>query len=179
VQPRQAATCATTNEEVVERPRILSRFGDSRGVNGGVRSEPHLGVDLKAQLDEEVIAPADGVIRAVYSSPSLGFVIDIEHPQLGLKTSYVHLAKSFVTKGQQVGRGQVIGTVGLFLMSAGVVHLHWVACKERCAQRYGDNFDPQPDRVECFESGQPMEGLTLPLHCRKRSIVTNRCPTRR
>jgi len=67
----------------------------------------HRGVDLAAP-DGVVYAPADGVVHfagTVVDRP----VLSIEHPG-GVLTSYEPVA-SLLVEGEQVERGQVIGTV--------------------------------------------------------------------
>lgn len=67
----------------------------------------HRGIDLVAEVGQEVLAPADGVVHFV------GTVVDRELISLdhGQFLSTFEPVTSTLTEGQLVTRGQVIGTV--------------------------------------------------------------------
>lgn len=69
----------------------------------------HRGVDLRTGPGDGVVAPADGIVffvGVVVDRP----VISIQHPG-GLMSSFEPVVSQLVT-GQQVTRGQLIGTTG-------------------------------------------------------------------
>ncbi|MCD8382976.1 MAG: M23 family metallopeptidase [Clostridiales bacterium] len=72
----------------------------------------HNGVDLAAEVGEEVYAALDGDVLSIESDPLLGTVITINHGD-GLMTLYGNLSDEVaVQQGDKVSAGQVIGTVG-------------------------------------------------------------------
>lgn len=82
-------------------------FAASRG-NG---SRMHEGIDLLAAINTPVSSARSGIIIAAASSRGMGNYVIIRHPG-SLTTIYGHLLKIYVTKGQFVRQGQVIGAVG-------------------------------------------------------------------
>ncbi len=102
---------------VPSSPRISSRFGRRWG-------KPHEGLDIAAQTGAHILASKSGVI--VYSGNELGGygnIIVIAHKG-GFFSVYAHNKDNYVTKGQVVKRGQVIGRVGSTGKSTGP-HLHF------------------------------------------------------
>ncbi|MBK5263488.1 MAG: M23 family metallopeptidase, partial [Peptostreptococcaceae bacterium] len=95
---------------------VSSAYG-SRG--GG----SHVGVDLRAPRGSAIMA-ADGgtVVKACYSG-SYGNLIIINHGN-GIQTYYGHCDSMNVSVGDQVTKGQVIGTVGATGNATGN-HLHF------------------------------------------------------
>lgn len=72
----------------------------------------HNGVDLAAEVGEEVYAALDGEVLSIESDPLLGTVITLNHGD-GLMTLYGNLSEEVaVRQGDKVSAGQVIGTVG-------------------------------------------------------------------
>lgn len=69
----------------------------------------HSGIDLKAQIGENVIAVQDGTVKDVISDDLWGGIIVIEHGN-GLTARYCGV-KANVVKDLPVEQGQVIGTV--------------------------------------------------------------------
>ncbi len=84
----------------------------------------HDGLDIGAQPNAPVYAPANGVVSAVGSDPKMGNVVAIEHGY-GLESQYGHLTKALVKQGQKVKRGDLIGLVGNTGLSTGP-HLHYM-----------------------------------------------------
>lgn len=85
--------------------------------------QPHLAVDLAADIGTPVYATADGVVSSVGRDHGLGRVIEINH-QYGYVTIYGHLSQIKVKNGQQVKRGEIIGAVGNTGLTTGP-HLHY------------------------------------------------------
>lgn len=86
--------------------------------------QPHQGVDYTVPEGSRVFATADGVVREVaLRNSTQGQTVVIDHGN-GYETSYSHLSKSTVRKGQTVRRGDIIalsGDTGLSLAP----HLHY------------------------------------------------------
>ena len=86
--------------------------------------QAHQGVDYTIPEGSRVFATADGRVSDVMRRNSTqGLTVVIDHGN-GYTTSYSHLSKSNVTKGQQVRRGDIIalsGDTGLSLSP----HLHY------------------------------------------------------
>src|SRR5262249_56950571 len=69
------------------------------------------GVDIKALKGTPVHAAASGTVAFSGRQSSYGRVIKIDHPN-GLRTIYAHNSSNFVSAGQHVKAGAVIGAVG-------------------------------------------------------------------
>lgn len=83
----------------------------------------HHGIDLAGTWQENIKVSADGVVTFAGYHGSFGKVIRIRH-NYGIKTTYGHLAKIIVKKGQIVSEGQVIGKMGRTGRVDGA-HLHY------------------------------------------------------
>ena len=86
--------------------------------------QSHQGVDYTIPEGSRVFATADGVVRDVaLRNSTQGQTVVIDHGN-GYETSYGHLSKIHVRKGQSVRRGDIIalsGDTGLSLAP----HLHY------------------------------------------------------
>ncbi len=72
----------------------------------------HNGIDIKADKTTVIGAAADGKIKSIKNDPRYGLTVIIEHDD-GFKTIYSNLLTSeFVVEGENVSKGQTIGTVG-------------------------------------------------------------------
>lgn len=98
---------------------LSSKFGP-RKKKDGVSWGFHHGIDLAALKGTEVRAAAKGiVIETSYSPKGYGKSIVLAHDKKRqIKTRYAHLDAMYVTKGQYVHEGQLIGRVG----DTGFVH---------------------------------------------------------
>lgn len=142
------ATLTKLNESYLELQRLLDTVGDGRNripaiqpvinqqltlltASYGMRIHPfyktlqsHQGVDYTIPEGSRVFATADGTVREVAQRNSTsGQTVVIDHGN-GYETSYNHLSKINVRKGQQVRRGDIIalsGDTGLSLAP----HLHY------------------------------------------------------
>ncbi|RMF14070.1 MAG: M23 family peptidase [Candidatus Dadabacteria bacterium] len=76
----------------------------------GVR-RPHRGIDYAAPTGTPVYAVADGIVLDARWMGGAGRAVRIRHPN-GWITSYSHLSKILVRKGQHVRQGQMVGRVG-------------------------------------------------------------------
>lgn len=91
----------------------------------------HLGIDIKAEKTTIVKSAEAGTIKSIKNDPRYGLTIVIEHEN-GFQTVYSNLLTSeFVVEGEQVEKGQSIGTVGntaIFEIADGA-HLHFEILK--------------------------------------------------
>lgn len=87
----------------------------------------HNGIDLKADRTTVVKSAEEGKILAIKNDPRYGLTVIIEH-QDGFKTIYSNLLTSeFVKEGEEIEKGQSIGTVGnsASFEIADEAHLHF------------------------------------------------------
>ncbi len=116
---------------------ITGVFGSQR-IYAGQPGAPHSGVDVAAGLGAPVTAPADGIVILAANSPFTleGNLLMIDHG-MGLNSSFLHLSKIHVQRGDIVKQGQLIGAIGATGRATGP-HLHWSL---RWAE---ERLDPQP-----------------------------------
>jgi len=98
------------------------RFGSRRFFNGEPRS-PHSGADYRAPRGTAVHAVATGVVALAEEHFFAGNGVFIDHGD-SMVSMYFHLAELRVVEGQNVERGQVVGTVGATGRATGP-HLHF------------------------------------------------------
>ncbi len=89
----------------------------------------HLGVDLSANLGDEVLAVADGVVTNVWDDPFMGTCVSIEHSGNAVSI-YKNLdpeVNDGIIIGASVKSGDIIGAVGESAMNeiAEEPHLHY------------------------------------------------------
>ena len=92
----------------------------------------HKGIDIKAPRTTVVKAAEEGTISAIKNDPRYGLTVIIEHRD-GYKTMYSNLLTTeFVAEGEEVTKGQTIGTVGnsAAFEIADEPHLHFEMLKD-------------------------------------------------
>ncbi|MBL8155230.1 MAG: LysM peptidoglycan-binding domain-containing protein [Anaerolineae bacterium] len=102
---------------------ITSPFGRKRSYNGGPRTFFHSGTDFAGAPGTPVMASAPGVIVFADTLNVRGKATIIDHGW-GVYTGYWHQTEQFVSAGDVVTVGQVIGTIGATGRVTGP-HLHW------------------------------------------------------
>lgn len=103
--------------------RISGVYGSQRVLNGEPR-RPHYGIDIAAPAGTPVVAPAGGIVRlAAKDLYYTGGTIILDHGH-GFSSAFLHMKDVTVTVGQEVKRGEPIGTVGSTGRSTGA-HLDW------------------------------------------------------
>lgn len=124
VENVESAESAETSaaEEIIsdsESPESASRFGWVVGGDGGEISEmmygyggyyAHKGIDIAADLGTPALAGDDGTVILADWYYGYGRCVMIDHGDL--VTLYAHLDEISVAEGQEVSRGDIIGTVG-------------------------------------------------------------------
>ncbi len=104
-------------------------------LDGTEHSGSHLGIDIKAPKGTPVYAIANGVVyKSEYQKSGFGNFITIRHDgvpdprksgkKVTLFSNYAHLSTSFVTAGEVIKKGQLIGKVGNTGMAT-AYHLHF------------------------------------------------------
>lgn len=83
----------------------------------------HSGVDIASTYGQAVMAPANGTVIFADMMGGYGRAIIVDHGR-GVTTLYGHLANFAVVPGQRIGRGDILGYVGLSGRSTGP-HLHY------------------------------------------------------
>jgi murein DD-endopeptidase MepM/ murein hydrolase activator NlpD len=91
------------------------------------KEEFHPGIDIAGDEGTPILAPAKGVVAFVGRDGSLGMTVRIRHDSV-YQTTFGHLKKAVVKKGQHMERGEVIGYVGNSGRSTGP-HLHYEVAK--------------------------------------------------
>lgn len=102
--------------------RITSDYGPRTSPISGA-SLNHKGIDIGAAGGADIVAAADGTVKAATYSSSAGNYVMIDHGG-GLYTVYMHASALNVSEGQAVSAGQVIAKVGSTGISTGN-HLHF------------------------------------------------------
>jgi murein DD-endopeptidase MepM/ murein hydrolase activator NlpD len=140
---RLAATVSEAGDNLRSLDRIMARAGKAFAalpsrwpVRGAVNSEfgnrlsPwskatefHGGLDISANMNTPIYAPAAGTVFFAGKQPEYGTAIIVDHGQ-DIRSLYGHLSKLNVQNGQKVERGMVIGYTGNTGRSSGP-HLHY------------------------------------------------------
>jgi hypothetical protein len=102
---------------------LTSRFGNRISPFTSGR-QFHAGIDIAGALGTDVIAPARGRVAFAGTRGPLGRTVVIDHG-FGVRTIYGHVNETFVKRGHEVERGQVVASLGNSGRSTGP-HLHYV-----------------------------------------------------
>lgn len=124
----------------------------------------HCGVDIKSGLYGEVMAVADGVVLwSKFDESGLGLQVRVDHDER-FATVYGHLSRLFVTSGQRVKAGEVLGWSGWTGNTSGdEQHLHvgqidGAKGDPGCYRRY---VDPEPFYRHLLAPAPEPEGVDL------------------
>jgi murein DD-endopeptidase MepM/ murein hydrolase activator NlpD len=104
------------------RGQITGGFGQRLDPLNGEEAV-HCGIDISAPSGTEIQVTADGVVLLAEREAGYGNEVLVDHGD-GVTTKYGHLRRIDVVAGQEVRKGQVIGTVGMTGKSTGP-HLHY------------------------------------------------------
>jgi peptidase M23-like protein len=106
---------------------LSSPFGAARVFNETLNTV-HTGWDFNAEMGLPLVAAASGRVAFAGEMAIRGNYVLVNHGR-GAYTGYAHMSVIFVTQGQMVQRGQVIGLVGSTGRSSGA-HAHFEAIVE-------------------------------------------------
>jgi len=102
---------------------ITGVYGSQRVFNG-VPKRPHFGLDIAGPVGAGIVAPADGVVTLAHDDMYYsGGTLIVDHGQ-GVSSTFIHLSKILVKKGDRIRRGQAIAEVGATGRVTGP-HLDW------------------------------------------------------
>jgi murein DD-endopeptidase MepM/ murein hydrolase activator NlpD len=104
--------------------QMTDRFGSPRG------GRTHQGIDLRAIVGTEVVAPNNGKVLDVGYGPTTGTYLTLGDMQGNKTHRFMHLSKTLADQGEIVKQGQVIAKSGKSGFSeltnkAYPPHLHW------------------------------------------------------
>jgi len=128
---KERAKKTVENKDVITSP-----FGERIDPLTGEKGAFHGGIDLRAKEGDSILAWDNGVVIEAGTSQRSGNFVVIEHRN-EVRTSYSHLSKISVSKGQKINRGDVIGMAGE-TGRATAPHLHF-----RMDYK-GNKIDPAP-----------------------------------
>ncbi len=130
-----------------EYRKITQHFGANPQNYAQFGLPGHEGIDIRAPTGSKVFCVAPGEVYQVFTTPTghnYGIHVRVNH-QDGYQTVYAHMQKAFVTKGERVDAGTVLGLADDTGNSFGS-HLHLTLKKE--GARQGDwprnIIDPTP-----------------------------------
>ncbi len=113
---------ARTPSIVPAQGHISSRFGKRKHPFTG-KIHSHQALDISNREYTPVYAPADGIVNNVRIEGNLGLFLVIDHGY-NIVTRYGHLAKTEVTSGRKIKRGDLIARIGNTGRST-ASHLHY------------------------------------------------------
>jgi len=136
-------TTETKEETIVEKDpefempvegEIIKEYSSENLVYSETLKEwtTHMGIDIAAEMTTVVKAAEEGTVTAIKNDPRYGITVIISHTN-GYETRYSNLLTAeFVTVGEQVTKGQTIGTVGntASFEIADNSHLHFEILKD-------------------------------------------------
>lgn len=108
--------------------QISSGFGTRLDPMNGEGAH-HTGIDIRGKRGENVFATGAGVVIQANRNGNYGNFVMIDHGN-GYTSSFAHLERFLVKKGDRVERGQVIGKVGSSGRATGA-HLHYEVCLKK------------------------------------------------
>jgi murein DD-endopeptidase MepM/ murein hydrolase activator NlpD len=112
---------------------ISSYFGERMDPFNG-EDAFHKGVDFASDAGADVLAVASGIVTWAGPREGYGNLVEVNHGN-GYITRYAHAARTLVTVGDEVERGQAVAVVGSTGRSTGP-HLHFEVLKD------GRQIDP-------------------------------------
>ena len=115
---------STVNDIYLEVTPVSGVITSRYGARESIRDHAHGGLDIGAPAGTPIKATAGGTVTyAQYNSGGYGNLVVIDHGN-GVETYYGHCSKLYVSKGEKVIAGEVIGAVGSTGFSTGN-HLHF------------------------------------------------------
>ncbi|MFZ0454224.1 MAG: peptidoglycan DD-metalloendopeptidase family protein, partial [Ignavibacteriaceae bacterium] len=94
----------------IQNGKVIRKYGEN--VNDNLNTITlNYGIDIKASSDLDAKAVAEGVVSAIDWIPGYGSVVIITHKG-DYRTVYSHLSDLYVSEGDKVNMGNIIGRVG-------------------------------------------------------------------
>jgi murein DD-endopeptidase MepM/ murein hydrolase activator NlpD len=118
-------------------PVATSRVSAPYGIKGDWAAGHHTGIDLAVPVGTPVRSVGSGEVVAAGTSGAYGKAVTIRMED-GNYTLFAHLSEIYVTKGERVKAGTVLGVSGNTGRSTGP-HLHFEVRSER---DYGSDINP-------------------------------------
>ncbi len=144
-------------------------------------STGHYAIDIYGEVGLPVIAVADGVVIESFYEPFYGNQILINHGKnednLYVRGKYYHLDQRLIEDGENVNRGQQIGTLGSSGLLAAYPHLHYeIHLGKQIDKKHFDQTNPHrywadgAGKVTCFDIRKnwpktPLQA-TYPVPCK-------------
>ena len=100
---------------IVEPQSPIRTYTEITSLPGDFRKgrESHSGTDFKAPVGTPVYSGFNGrVTRTNWNVRANGYCVEIDHPDNGIKTLYLHLSRVLVKSGQTIKAGQQIAESG-------------------------------------------------------------------
>jgi septal ring factor EnvC (AmiA/AmiB activator) len=113
------------------RGRVITTFGLHRNKVTGTQTE-NPGIDIDAKPGQEVLAVQAGVCKRITFLRGFGTVIMVGHED-GYYTVYAHMGEIWISEGETIEAGRVLGTVAPE-NSTGDVSLHFQVWHKRVKQ---------------------------------------------
>ena len=113
--------------------KISSSFGKRKDPLNN-KTAFHSGIDFRGKTGDKIKATGNGVVIKATYNKGLGNHVVLSHGD-GYETTFAHLSKRLVKKGDKITRGQVVGLIGNTGRSTGS-HLHYEI------RRYGKAINP-------------------------------------
>ncbi len=108
--------------------QVSSGFGTRLDPMNGEGAH-HTGIDFRGKRGENVFATGAGDVIQANRNGNYGYFVMIDHGN-GYTSSFAHLERFLVKKGDRVERGQVIGKIGSSGRTTGA-HLHYEVCLKK------------------------------------------------
>ena len=124
---RQLSAYIMPSGRPVREGYISSYFGERMDPFNGEEAF-HRGLDFASEAGTDVLAVAAGIVTFAGPREGYGYLVEINHGN-GYVTRYGHAARTLVTVGDEVERGQAVAIVGSTGRSTGP-HVHFEVVKD-------------------------------------------------
>ena len=170
--PVSSAVCSDSTGTTLSYPfrgtePITSYYGNRINPVTGV-SELHNGIDFGMNY-ADVIAPADGIIQTVtWDASGGGNMMVIWHPQLNLRTGYLHLSQMLMRPGDTVQLEQKFAISRNTGTATTGPHLHFSVLTGQYGNWASTAVEPLQYMANCANEGESVESVAennLPEEC--------------
>ncbi len=124
---RQLSAYIKPSGRPVREGYISSYFGERMDPFNGEEAF-HRGIDFASEAGTDVLAVAAGIVTFAGPREGYGYLVEINHGN-GYVTRYGHAARTLVSVGDEVERGQAVAIVGSTGRSTGP-HVHFEVVKD-------------------------------------------------